>query len=179
MAEWISLLRAINLGSHNRVPMPALREALTAAGFTDVRTHVQSGNIVAGSRHRAERGVAEAVRAVVRKHFDVDTPVIVRGKADWLAAIAANPFPVEAAKDPKLVHLVFLDGVPSAGGVRALEAVDFGADRLRVVGREVFLSYAQSSQNTRMTPAVLGRHLTVDGTARNWRSVLAIGELLA
>ncbi len=77
MPVWVSLLRGINLGSHNQVNLPRLREALAGAGFAEVRTYVQSGNVVTTSGHRSDR-VAAAVRDVVREHFRLDVPVVVR-----------------------------------------------------------------------------------------------------
>lgn len=78
MAEGVCLPRAINLGARNKVGMPQLRKALTAAGFDDVRTYVQSGNVVVTSRHRSAGAVAKAMRAVIHDEFGVETSVLVR-----------------------------------------------------------------------------------------------------
>ena len=84
------LLRAVNLGSTNKVSMPVLRERMAEAGFTDVRTYVQSGNIVAASKHRSEATVARDLHDLIQERFGVDTPVIVRMETLRRAAIYAS-----------------------------------------------------------------------------------------
>jgi uncharacterized protein (DUF1697 family) len=84
--------------------MPALREALADAGFTEVQTYVQSGNVVFTSRHRSPAAVADAVRDLVRDRFDVDQPVVVRTPEQIGSLIEANPFADAAAERPKLLH---------------------------------------------------------------------------
>ena len=101
MPTWISLLRAVNLGSHNKVSMPALREHLAEAGFEDVRTYVQSGNLVTTSGHRTEKGVARAVAKVVAERHGVGVPVIVRSPEDMARVLALDPFPAATKRQPK------------------------------------------------------------------------------
>ena len=78
MPTWVALLRAVNLGAHNKVSMPKLRDALAAEGFTDVKTYVNSGNVVLGSTLRSPAKVGQAVHDVILDHFGVDTPVMMR-----------------------------------------------------------------------------------------------------
>jgi uncharacterized protein (DUF1697 family) len=179
VAVWISLLRAINLGSHNKVNMPSLREALDVAGFRDVRTYVQSGNVVAASSHRSESGVCKAVAKVVAEEFSLDVPVIARTPHEWRQAIDANPFGQRSYDDPKLTSIVFLPSKPTAANAKSLEDGDWDDDEVVVNGREVYLWYARNVHRSKLTPTVLGRRLGLDGTARNWRTVLAIRDLLA
>jgi uncharacterized protein (DUF1697 family) len=178
MAVWISLLRAINLGSHNKVNMPALREALEDAGFRDVRTYVQSGNLVAASSHRSEAAVCKAVAKVVSDSFSLDVPAIARTPKHWVEAIDANPYGQRSYDDQKLTAVVFLPSKPTAKAVKSLVEGDWKGDEVVVRGREVYIWYARSVHQSKLTPVVLGRRLSVDGTARNWRTVLAIRDLL-
>jgi uncharacterized protein (DUF1697 family) len=177
VAVWVSLLRGINLGARNKVNMPRLRDALTEAGFTEVRTLVQSGNVVASSRHRSADAVAKAVRAVVRESFDVDVPVIVRTPAQLRAVLDWNPFPEQAAKEPKLVHVVHLPKAPPAGAVKELLAADVAPDAVAARGREIVLCYAESMHASRLPKSKLVSSLTADGTARNWRTLSALVEM--
>ena len=78
MPTWVALLRAVNLGSHNKVSMPKLRDALAAEGFTDVKTYVNSGNVVLDSTLRSPAKVGQAVHDVILAHFGVATPVMMR-----------------------------------------------------------------------------------------------------
>jgi uncharacterized protein (DUF1697 family) len=179
VAVWISLLRAINLGSHNKVNMPALRKALEEAGFRDVRTYVQSGNVVAESAHRSEAAVCKAVAKVVSDSFSLDVPVIARTAKQWEQAIESNPFGQRSYDDQKMTSIVFLPSKPKASDVKSLVEIDWNGDEVVVQGREVYIWYAKNVHQSKLTSAVLGRRLGVDGTARNWRTVLAIRDLVA
>ena len=175
MRTWVALLRAVNLGAHNKVAMPALREALAGAGFADVRTYVQSGNVVLRSDHTAADDVAVAVRKVIADRFAVDTPVVVRTAGQLKRVLDWNPFPAAAESRPQLVNVVHLVDKPSRAAVRELLAADVAPDRIAVRGLEVVIAYAQTSQS-RPTAAAL-RRVGVDGTARNWRTLTALVEL--
>ncbi len=179
MPTWISLLRAVNLGSHNKLPMPALRKALDAAGFEDVRTYVQSGNIVAGSSHRSESGVATAMHDLISAEFGLDVPVIVR-KADQLAKVLAlDPFPDESATQPKLVAVVFLERpVTDEESAAILEFADSVGEQVHVDGRELYIAYTETGVHaSKLTPTAIGRRLGQQGTARNWRTVAALADM--
>lgn len=177
MPTWISLLRAVNLGSHNKVSMPALREHLAEAGFEDVRTYVQSGNLVTTSGHRTERGVARAVAKVVAERHGVDVPVIVRSPDALARVLALNPFPAAAKRQPKLVSVVFFERALDRADAFAEHAASLG-EEVVVDGRELYISYtARGVHASKLTPAVLRRRLGQDGTARNWRTVQALVDL--
>jgi uncharacterized protein (DUF1697 family) len=177
VATWVSLLRAVNLGARNKVPMPALRAALAAAGFEDVRTYLASGNVVTRSRHRSPDRVAADVRRVVAELTDLDVPVMVRSPSDLEAVLAANPWPEAAKERPKLVSVFFLSGRPDAERVAALHDQDFADEACRVIGRELYVDYVTSVHASRLTPAFFARRLGVDGTARNWRTVEALAQM--
>ena len=177
MPTWVSLLRAINLGKRNQVPMPALREALANAGFSDVRTYVQSGNVIARSPHRTPAKVAERITALVKDEFGLDVPVIVRGPEQLDQVIAANPYPVAAAERPTILHVMFLACVPKADAVQELHTDEMTKDVCRVVGDNLYIDYGTGVHGNRLTAAYLSKRLGVDGTARNWRTVTTLAEM--
>jgi len=179
MPVWVSLLRGVNLGRHNQVNMPRLREALSAAGFQDVRTYVQSGNVVARSGHRTPDRVAETVRSVVRERLDVDVPVVVRSPRQLRALLSWSPFAEDAAARPTSVHVLHLTDDPDPARVAALLGEDWSPDNLAVRHREVVVRYADAMSASRLQHAGLLRRLGVDGTARNWRTLLALVDLTA
>jgi uncharacterized protein (DUF1697 family) len=176
MPIWISLLRAVNLGAHNKVPMPRLREALGKAGFSAVRTVVQSGNVVASSRHRSEASVARDVRALLFDHFGVDTPVVVRSAADFVATATAPAFPDLAARDPRFVHVVF-HAAPITDPAPLLVHVEGMSEQVHVEDREVQVAYPDGAGRSKLTLAVMARLLGQEGTARNWRTVTTLAEV--
>jgi len=176
---WICLLRAVNLGSHQKVAMPALRTALTDAGFGDVRTYVQSGNVVLASPTRTAARVGEAVRSTIAERLGVDTPVVVRTPADLAAVAAWNPLPEDAEERPQRVYVTYLPSDPPAEMVTELLAADWSPDRVAVRGREVVAAYADGMHASRLERSTLMRRVCADGTARNWRTLRALVDLSA
>ena len=174
MAPQIALLRGINLGSRNRVPMPELREYLTQLGYGGVRTVVQSGNIVLESGTRSKR-LAEDLQAAIAARFGVDTPVVVRTARELEEVVEANPFP-EAVDDPKRYQVTFLERRAPAAEARALSDADVAPERLHVAGREIYVWHVDGIQRS---PAakLLDKHLSGVATARNWNTVLKLLEL--
>lgn len=177
MATWVCLLRAVNIGAHNKVPMPALRKALEVDGFFDVRTHLQSGNVVLRSSHSNGQQVANRVTMLVQEEFGVDAPVVVRTPAELARAVTHNPFPEAGRERPNLLHVVFLAGTPDAQSVAALSGHQLARDSCRVDGDHLYVDYRNGVHNSRLTAPFLARLLGVDGTARNWRTVVALEEL--
>lgn len=154
--------------------MPALRESLSAHGFDEVRTYLQSGNVVARSDHRSAAKVALAVHDAIADDFGLDIQVVTRSARHVRAVVVANPFS-DAAERPVHTHVIFLDKAPDSDGVSAFKAVDVSPDKCQVVGSEVYVRYSNASQASPVGSAL--RHLGVEGTSRNWRTVLALVEL--
>jgi len=177
MPVHVALLRGINLGSRNKVNMPALRAALTTAGFTEVRTYVQSGNVVARTRHRSPDSMARAVREVVAERFGLDVAVVGRSPAELTAVLRWNPFPADARDRPTAVHVVHLDREPAADRVAELCDDDWSPDALAVRGREAVIRYGDVMHTSRLQYALVLRRLGVNGTVRNWRTLAAVAAL--
>jgi uncharacterized protein (DUF1697 family) len=174
---WVALLRGVNLGQVNKVSMPALREALTEAGFGTVRTYVNSGNVVLESSLGSAAKVADAVHDVVADRFDLDVPVMVRTGRQLAAILDWNPFPEAVLARPNLVSVVHLAAKPSAARIREMLATDVTPDEIAARGLEVVIAYAERTGGPRTDKAL--RVLGVDGTARNWRTLSALVDLAA
>ena len=175
MPTWVALLRAVNLGSRNKVSMPKLRDALAAEGFTDVKTYVNSGNVVLGSTLRSPAKVAQAVHDVILDHFGVDTPVLVRTGAQLATVLDWNPFPEAAGARPNLVWVLHLSGEPQAELVETFLAGDYGPVRVAHRGEEVVVDWHDRSGRPTVDRAL--KKLGVDATARNWRTLTALVEM--
>ncbi len=178
MPTWVCLLRGVNVGKARKLSMGALRVALADAGLTDVRTYLQSGNVVASSRLSAHEKVSALVRDVLGSRFALDdVPVVSRLSTEIDEVIASNPFGVQAAQRPHMVRVIFLTARPPGTGVDALMSKQPLGEICRVVGDQVYVDYGDSSQVAGRTAADVIRALGVDGTERNWRTVLALAEL--
>ena len=175
MGRRIVLLRGINLGPNKRVPMAELRELFSGAGFEDVRTYVQSGNVVFKSPKSAAQLVG-AIERAISSAFGLDVTVLVRSKQELAKVVAGNPFAGRAAEVTHL-HVTFLAAAPAAGRVRDLRAREFAPEELAVHGREVYLHCPNGYGRTKLNNAFLEKQLGVAGTTRNWRTVTTLADL--
>jgi uncharacterized protein (DUF1697 family) len=175
MARHVVLLRGINLGSRNRIAMPALREALEDAGFEDVQTYVQSGNVILSAGSPAA-DVARTVERQISKSFGLDIDVLVRSRAQLARIVERNPLE-DVAKDPKRYQVSFLSAKPSAAVLRKLEEAAAGAERVVLAGKEIYAWHPEGVGRSRLWTLLAGRGLGVTATARNWTTVTKLLEL--
>ena len=172
MARHIVLLRGINIGSRNRISMPELREALEDAGFKDVRTHLQSGNVVLTSNAKPE-SVARKCERVIKKRFGLEIAVVVRTRADLARIVKRNPL-AKVAKYPKRYQVSFLAAKLAAKVVRELEAAAAESEQVVVIGREVYALHPETIARSRLWTMLAGKGLGVTATSRNWTTVEAL-----
>jgi uncharacterized protein (DUF1697 family) len=178
VAIQVALLRGVNVGGNRKVAMADLRAAVTEMGFTDVQSLLQSGNLVFRAAGRAGGATLErALEHGVEQRLGVGTDFHVRTVAEWEAAIAANPFPAEARRDPGHLLVLFMKEAPTPKAVHTLQAAITGRERVRAEGRQAYLVYPDGAGRSRVTTAVLDKHLGGRGTARNWNTVLKLAEL--
>jgi uncharacterized protein (DUF1697 family) len=171
------LLRGINVGGARPLPMAALRTALTDAGFGDVRTYLQSGNVVLTSR-RSAASVRDTVAREIARTFHHDVTVIVRTEAQVAAVVAANPFVRPDADPGRNLHVGFLREPASAERITALEARRVPPEDVHVRASEVYLWCPDGLGKSKLAPA-LERTLRVTVTMRNWRTVTELAAMLA
>jgi uncharacterized protein (DUF1697 family) len=175
MARHVVLLRGVNLGLRNRVAMPKLREALEEAGFDDVQTYLQSGNVVLSSRLTPAK-LAEKSKRVVTDGFGLDVDVLVRSKAQLAAIVKLDPLG-SVAKDPKRYQVTFLAAKPKREVVERLEALAAGKERLAAHGRELYAWHPNGVGRSKLAAGLAAKSLGVAATARNWATVTALLEI--
>ncbi len=173
--RYVVLLRGVNLGPTNRVAMPALRDALGAAGFAEhVRTYVQSGNVVLESKLTAaelERRCGEVVKA----EFGLDVAIVSRTRAQLANVVAADPL-AEHVTDPKRYQVCFLGGRLAAGVVERLQGLAELPERLVVADRELYAWHPNGIGRSKLWNGVAGK-LGVVATARNWKTVTTLLQM--
>jgi uncharacterized protein (DUF1697 family) len=171
----IVLLRGINIGSRNRVPMAKLRAALEEAGFDDVRTHLQSGNVVLSSKTKPEQTARKCER-LIKAEFGLEIDVVVRTPADLARIVKRDPLG-KVAKDPKRYQVSFLAGQLPAASRRKLEEAVEEPEQLVVSEREIYAWHPNGVARSRLWATLAGRGLGVSATARNWTTVKKLLEL--
>ena len=155
--------------------MPRLREALEEAGYEDVATYVQSGNVVLSSSDSATK-VARAVERLVEKEFGLKIPVVVRTRAQLAKVVERDPL-AKVAKDPKRYQVSFLEKKPSAELVRKLEEAAAPTERVVGDGREIYAWHPEGVARSKLWAMLAGKGLGVTATARNWTTVTKLLEL--
>src|ERR1700744_5782915 len=136
MAVHVLMLRGINLGPNRRVPMADLRALLTDAGYGEVQTYVQSGNVVGESTAKPAELEREAA-ALISERFGFDVPVVVRTARQLAAVVKRNPLG-DVATEPKRYQVSFLSAKPAPAVVKTLQAAATGDERLVCHGREIY-----------------------------------------
>jgi len=175
MPTYVALLRGINLGSHNKVPMAALRTVVEGLGYDDVSTYIQSGNVVLTSTDSAAK-VASALQKAIAKEFGIDVAVVVRSRPQLKKIVDGNPF-AKKAKEAGHLHVVFLAGKPKADKVKALTSAEWGDDEVAVKGTEAYLHLPNGYGRAKLNNMLVEKQLGVAGTARNWRTTTKLLEL--
>ncbi len=175
------LMRSINLGSKNKVPMSALREVIARAGGRDVRSYIQSGNVVFDTDDApgspAADDIADATVHWLRDDLGLDLPVIVLPAAEFREMAKRNPFLADGA-DEDHCHLMVLSVVPDRDRAATLDPERSPGDRAVLAGQALYLHLPNGAARSRWTNDYVDRRLGVVSTARNWRTVRAIVALL-
>lgn len=155
--------------------MPRLREVVEAAGHRDVRTHLQSGNLVLTS-DAEPRGLEASLERLIAGEFGFDVPVLVRTRGELAEIVDRDPFGAQAS-DPARYQVSFLQAPLEPSAARALGAVDVAPERVVVVEREVYTWHPAGVGRSRLAGMITEKRLGVGVTARNWRTIIALLEL--
>lgn len=172
MTVYVVLFRGV--GGATQLPVKPLREALTAAGFGDVATYINSGNAVLSSRKSAASVMADIAR-IAKAEFGFDKDIHVVSREDWAKVIAHNPFQ-RALETPKYLHAAWLAEEPAAEKVEALRAYAAEGEAIEVTGRVAYL-HTPSGFGTSKFAARFDKGIGVANTARNWNTVIALAKL--
>lgn len=172
----LALLRGINVGGNAKLPMKELAAIFTAAGAHDVRTFIQSGNVIF-SAAEPEPTVA-AVTAEIARVYGYPGRIVLRSAAELKAAHKANPF-AKAGAPPETLHVYFLADLPQPSAVKTLDPDRSPGDSFAVRGREVFLHLPNGMARTKLSNAYFDSKLKTVSTARNWNTVGKLLELMA
>jgi len=177
VTTYITLLRAINLGAHNRIAMADLKRMLEKIGYVDPRTLLVSGNAVFKCDGGSCMQIEAALEAASTKHLKVTTDYFVRSAQEWQSIITANPFPKQAKGDPARLIMMCLREAPAAAQVKALRAAIKGREVVEADGRHAYFIYPDGMGRSKLTIGVIEKALGTRGTARNWNTVLKLGEM--
>jgi uncharacterized protein (DUF1697 family) len=172
----VALLRGINVGGKNLLPMKDLTEIFVQAGCKDVRTYIQSGNVIF-SAPPALKGLPELITERIARRFCYRVPVILRNTQQLGRILSENPFLREGEAE-KTLHVYFLADLPNARAVSELDIDRSPPDSFCVSEQEVYLHLPNGMARTKLTNAYFDSKLSTKCTARNWATVVKLFELM-
>jgi uncharacterized protein (DUF1697 family) len=176
MEQYIALLRGINVGGHNRLPMKELAAALDGLGLKNIKTYIQSGNVVFQAEADAPERLASQIGKTIEQSHGFLPQVMVLGVDAWQTAVSQNPFP-EAEPEPKTLHLFFLQEAPANPDLEQLNAIKKESERFQLIDTVFYLHAPDGIGRSKLAERA-ERLLGVPATARNWRTVIKISEII-
>lgn len=172
----IALMRGINVGGRNKLPMKDLAAMFEVAGCADVRTYIQSGNVLFSAPEDLATRVPGLVGTAIAEQFGYRIPIILRSAERFAAIVAANPFVAAGAEDREL-HVAFLADAPARAVVARLDGLRSSEEELAAAGAEVYLRLPGGVARTKLSNANFDRLLDTTSTMRNWRTTKKLLEL--
>ena len=165
------MLRGINVGPHKRVKMDQLRQCFQALGFDNVRTYINSGNVVFKAGKRSTSALSKSMEEKLSSEFGFPVPVVTRTAGDLAETIANNPLLNERGIDIEKLHIMFLSGPLSSAAQKNLARLTSLPERSHCIGQEIYLYLPNGVAESKLMKAPLDRILSVESTARNWKTV--------
>ncbi|HYA70425.1 MAG TPA: DUF1697 domain-containing protein [Thermoplasmata archaeon] len=178
MPAYVGLLRAVNLGEGTLVRMEELRSLLEKEGLDQVRTLLNSGNIVFRSSSRSGATLERSLSDKIARSFHVKTELFLRSAHEWETIVAHNPFLTEARVGPGHLLVLVLRDSPSPDRWRALQGAIRGRERFQEAGRHAYVVYPDGVGRSKFTSALIESKLETAGTLRNWNTVTKLGALV-
>jgi uncharacterized protein (DUF1697 family) len=171
---FIGLLRGINVGGNNRLPMADLVKLLEKLGLRDIQTHIQSGNVIFRSERTNVSELAREISESIGQRHGFTPYVLLLSAKEFNAALAANPFP-EAQDEPKSLHLFFLNAAPKKPDLKLLEGVKTENEQFALKGKVFYLHAPDGIGRSKLAAKDWGWGVTM--TARNWRTVSTLRDM--
>jgi uncharacterized protein (DUF1697 family) len=174
---YLALLRGINLGPKNKILMPDLVEVFTKAECKDVRTYIQSGNVIFEATRELSTRLPELISKEIQMRFGHKVPVMLRTTGEMREVVRTNPFLKEGAAED-ILHVMFLTDLPKPGAAKSLDPDRSPPNRFIVRGKDIYLLCPAGFARTKLTSSYFDSKLGTIGTVRSWRTVTKLLELM-
>jgi len=175
MTVYVSMLRAVNVGGRSRIKMETLRQAYESLGLTDVRTLLQSGNVVFRTGLKDRQQLVKRIVQEIERRLELEVEVILRTAAEIATIVERGPV-LSPRADPSKLLVMFLSGVPDAAAQAALLKAHKGPEMIELRGPEIYLYYPEGVGRSKLSGAVIENKLRTSGTARNWSTLAKLLE---
>ncbi len=172
MKTHLALLRGINVSGHNMIKMDTLKNLLENAGFQNVRTYIQTGNVFIDSEEDQAASVGFKIKQEIFKVLGLDVPVVMISKSDLQACFTNNSFAMEKECDFKKLYVAFVSKELQGSVINDLKISQFKPDEAQIDGNRIYIKYAIGAGNTRLDQKYIEKKLNVIATIRNWNTVI-------
>lgn len=171
------MLRGINVGGHKKIKMDTLRKSFEALGFEQVKTYIQSGNVVFKANKLSPAALSLKIEERILSDFGFSASVISRTDDEIANAIKNNPFVNQSGIDPEKLHIAFLSDAPAPSALNKLAALTLEPDQSRCLGKEVYLYFPNGVSGGSLWKHPLDGVLSVVTTTRNWKTVNCLNQM--
>lgn len=176
MKKYIVLLRGINVGGKNKLPMVELRTLLSENGYENVTTYIQSGNIFLNSVKTIDE-ININIKQLINQQFDYEIPVVTLTEAEITKCISNNLY-LKIEDNLKNLHVTFLNAIPSKESIECFTMQKATNDAYTIEGKVIYLHTPDGYRNTKFTNGVFEKKLKVQATTRNWRTTTKLFEMI-
>ncbi len=179
MYTFISLLRGINVGGQKQIRIPELAKLYEDAGFTNVRTYVQSGNIIFDTSERDQSVLSEVIERRILKIYKFSVEAFIRTPKDFKQLSDNNPFLKARHEDPAKLHVTFLKSTPAKSQINKIEIPDGSTDEYYIKEKEIYLFCPNGYGRTKLSNTFFEKKLDIPATTRNWNTINALYKITA
>ncbi|MEM5563829.1 DUF1697 domain-containing protein [Psychroserpens sp. AS72] len=173
MIKFIILIRGINVGGHKKVQMSELRELLAKVGFQDVKTYIQSGNIILNASEENSK-VESKVKQTIQSHFGFDVPVIAKTRAELKRIFDACPFSEEKKENS---YFVMLSDIPEAELIDEVKTITYVNEEYQILNDCIYFYSSIGYGNSKFNMNVFEKKLNVKATSRNYKTMVKLLSL--
>ena len=177
MKAYVALLRGVNVGGNNILPMKRLAALCESQGCTGVQTYIQSGNVIFRANQKVAGSFAKSLKAAIKEEFGFETTVILRTADELQAVTENNPF-LKPGVDTKFLHVTFLADSPSVDNAVKLNPICEGDEAFSLRGKEIFLYLPNGMGRSKMASYGFDKVLKTIGSTRNWQTVQKLRALM-
>ena len=174
MQKYIAILRGINVSGHKLIKMKLLEEMFLQLGFRQVKTYIQSGNVVFEAESEPALTLEKRISKGILGTFGFEVPVLVIAGEEMTRVSQSNPFILQRQEDVSRLHVTFLSGEPETALMQAIGSSEYLPDEYIISGRQIFLFCPEGYGNTKLNNNFFEKKLKVTATTRNWKTVLEL-----
>ncbi len=178
METYVSILRGINVSGQKKVNMKELKALYEELGFTQVRTYIQSGNVVFESSPAKPQDLAKQIEEKIADKYKFDVPIIIRDAEEWENTRKANPFLAKDNSQLDKLHVTFLSEEPTQAHLDKVATYRYEPDEFIIVGKDVYVYCPNGYGNTKLNNTFFENKLKVTATTRNWKTVNELANLI-